>query len=471
MKPFDSFVVLAEMRTGSNLLETTLNLFEGVTCHGELFNPAFINKPGTDEYLGVSFAQRNDEPERLLHAVRAQGGLTGFRLFHDHDPRIRAHVLDDPRCAKIVLTRNPLESYVSRKIAAATDQWKLHNVARLRSAQVAFEADEFEAHVQRHQDVQLAIQHDLQTSGQSAFYIGYDDLNDVAVLNGLAQWLGIAARIEAPSRTLKKQNPEPIEQKLTNPEVLAPALARIDWTGLGRTPNFEPRRPPMLGPCHAGTQTPLMFMPLRSAPEDGPIRWLAALDGVAPSDLHSGFDLARLREWRRANPGHRSFTVLRHPLLRAHAAFCRRVLSGETKPVREHLDRLYGIALPDAPVQLEPDAHRTAFLAFLRFVRASLSGQTALQPWPFWASQSALLEGLAQVGPPDHLLREDDLARDLPWLAGMVGHGSAPAWQPEPGPGPLLPTDVEVIEAAREAYHRDYEQFGFGDLPMPPAAT
>ena len=39
---FTSFVVLAEMRTGSNFLEANLNALEGVTCHGEAFNPHFI---------------------------------------------------------------------------------------------------------------------------------------------------------------------------------------------------------------------------------------------------------------------------------------------------------------------------------------------------------------------------------------------------------------------------------------------
>lgn len=460
MACFETFVVLAEMRTGSNLLETTLNEFAGVICHGELFNPAFINKPNTEEYLGITFAGREADPFALLAAIRAQGGLTGFRLFHDHDPRIRAHVLADRACAKIVLTRNPLESYVSRKIAAGTGQWKLHNVAKLKTAQVAFDADEFQAHLDTLQSVQLDILRALQTSGQSAFYIGYDDLNDVDVLNGLAQWLGIKARIDAPSRKLKKQNPEPVEAKLTNPEALAPALARLDRFDLGRTPNFEPRRAPMLPACHAGAQTPLLFMPLRGAPEAAVLDWLAALDGAAPDALKAGFDAARLRDWKRANPGHRSFTVLRHPLHRAWEAFTRRILSGEVKPVREHLTRLYDIDLGAAAQK--PENRRAAFLAYLRFIRASLSGQTGLQPWPFWASQAALLDAFSQIAPPDYLLREDDLSADLSWLAARMGHSAAPRWQPEDIAMP--PLDSEIQTAAREAYWRDYEQFGFSDL-------
>ncbi|MCC5971289.1 MAG: nodulation protein NodH [Pararhodobacter sp.] len=462
MTRFDSFVVLAEMRTGSNLLETTLNQFDGVTCHGELFNPVFINKPGTDAYLGVTFAMREGDPFALLAAIRAPGGMTGFRLFHDHDPRIRDHVLTDPACAKIILTRNPLDSYVSRKIAAGTGQWKLHNVSKLKTAQAMFDADEFEAHLSILQSAQLQIQHVLQTTGQSAFYIGYDDLNDTRVLNGLAAWLGVKGRIDAPSRMLKKQNPEPIEAKLVNPQALAPGLARLDRFDLGRTPNFEPRRAPMLGACHAGAQTPLLFLPLRGAPEGEVLHWMAALDGGAASDLRRDFTAASLRDWKRANPGFRAFTVLRHPLRRAWWAFNRRVLTGDAKPVVEHLVRLYGVSFPDDPQHLSPDEKRAAFLAYLRFVRASLSGQTGLQPWPFWASQAALLDGFGQIAPPDLILREAELATDLPRLAAQMGHPAPPSWQNADDIAP--PVDPEIEAAAQEAYWRDYDQFGFDAL-------
>lgn len=465
MRRFDSFVVLGEMRTGSNLLETQLNEFAGVTCHGELFNPVFINKPGTAEYLGVTFAEREADPHTLLAAVRAGGGLTGFRLFSDHDPRVRDHVLADPACAKIVLTRNPLDSYVSRKIAAATDQWKLHNVAKQKSARVTFVLAEFERHLQALQDAQQDILHRLQISGQSAFYIGYDDLLDIQVLNGLAAWLGIEARINAPSRSLKKQNPGPLAEKLTNPEALEAGLARIDRFDLGRTPNFEPRRGPMLDVAHGGLHTPLLFLPLRGGPEGGVIRWLAALDGVAPADLPARFDPAGLSAWRQAHPGHRAFSVLRHPLVRAHRAFCQRVLSGEVKPVREHLLRLYGVDLPEKAAPLPPQAHRDAFAAYLRFCRASLSAQAGLQPWPFWASQSALLQGMCEAAVPDMVLREEDLATALPALARAAGAGTVPPWEDEPPVAVPLPVDDEILALCREAYWRDYEAFGFADLP------
>ncbi len=110
MSHFDSFVIFAEMRTGSNLLEASLNALPGVACHGEAFNPVLIGYPNRTELLGVSMAARDADTSALLQRIGAAEGLNGFRYFHDHDPRVLETLLNDRRCAKIILTRNPIES-------------------------------------------------------------------------------------------------------------------------------------------------------------------------------------------------------------------------------------------------------------------------------------------------------------------------------------------------------------------------
>lgn len=98
---FTSFVMFAGMRTGSNFLEASLNAFEGVTCHGEVFNPLFMGKRNCESLFGHDLAAREADPLAVLASMRAETeGLSGFRCFHDHDARVIEHVLNDPTCGK-----------------------------------------------------------------------------------------------------------------------------------------------------------------------------------------------------------------------------------------------------------------------------------------------------------------------------------------------------------------------------------
>jgi hypothetical protein len=144
------------MRTGSNFLEANLNALPGVLSYGEVFNPHFIGKKDATELFGITLADREANPKPLLRKLRSETeGLSGFRFFHDHDPRVLDLVLADSGCAKIILTRNPVDSYVSWQIARTTGQWKLTDAKRLKSAKARFEADGFRDHLAAAQDFQL----------------------------------------------------------------------------------------------------------------------------------------------------------------------------------------------------------------------------------------------------------------------------------------------------------------------------
>lgn len=452
--------MFAEMRTGSNFLEANLNAMPGLHCHGEVFNPHFIGKKDQTDYLGVDLATRDGDPLILLRRLRdTTDGLAGFRYFHDHDPRILQAVMDDPACAKIILTRNPVESYVSWKIAQETGQWKLTNPKNLKSGKARFDAAEFESHLAQLQSFQVDLLHALQTSGQTAFYLDYEDISDVGVLNGLARFLGVEARLDAPDGTLKKQNPEDLADKVVNLAEMDAALARLDRFNLARTPNFEPRRSAAIPSFVASREAPLLFMPVRGGPSEAVGAWLAGFGG-----LDRDFVQKSLRQWKRGNPGHRSFTVLRHPLARAHVCFQQQILSGAMPEVRSLLARVHKIDMPK-PGQPYTDtaAHRDGFLAFLRFLKRNLGGQTAVRVGAHWASQTAVVQGFAQFQGPDAVLREDRLAEGLAWLCAEVGTPARPAPAAEADALLARIADDEVQAAARDAYARDYMGFGFDD--------
>jgi LPS sulfotransferase NodH len=471
-QPFDYFIVFAEMRTGSNFLEANINAFPGLTCHGEAFNPHFIGYPNKEDILGISLADRDQNPGKLLAAIKEDASaLGGFRFFHDHDPRILESSLADPRCAKIILTRNPLDSYVSWKIAQATGQWKLTDVRRRKDSQVTFDGAEFAKHVAKLQAFQIFLLNTLQKSGQTAFYVAYEDLQDVEVMNGLARYLGQTDSLEALDSKLKRQNPSPMSEKVANFAAIPEALKELDQFNLARTPNFEPRRGAAVPTYVGAVETGLMYLPIPAGPGDEISEWLAALDGVATDDLVTNMNQRVLRQWKRKHPGHRSFSIVRHPVERAHHAFCSRILStgpGSFAKIRRTLRNRYDLSVPeDMPSEAyDIESHQRAFLQFLEFVKANLAGQTAIRQDAHWCSQASILTGFAKFALPDVIVRESELNPSLKGLKSQVGCVSDALPKQATGASPFALSEVynaEIEALARDVYQRDYVTFGFED--------
>ncbi|MCV2867352.1 nodulation protein NodH [Defluviimonas sp. WL0002] len=457
--PFDSFVILAAMRTGSNLLEESLNAVPGLFSHGEAFNPSFVGGPKKDELLGMTLQEREADPGLMLDRIAAAEGLNGFRYFPDHDPRVLERFMRDRRCAKVVLTRNPLESYVSLKIARKTGQWKLGRARDRKDERILFDPQEFEGHLEALQGFQLTVLRLLQGTGQTAFYLDYEDVRDEDVLTGLVTFLGVPVGAVKPSAKLIKQNPSDMAELVANHDEMQAALSRLDRFNLSRTPNFEPRRGPGVPGFIAARDLPVLFMPVRGGPSERVTAWMSKL----PGGLQGDFTQKTLRDWMRAHPGHRSFTVLSHPVVRAHRVFSELMGNVGAADFRDYLKRAHGLALPrpDRSGAISAQERRRAFLGFLAFFRASLVGQASVRPDPAWSSQSALVSGFSQFAPPDLIAREDELAEALAHLVSRLGL-PMPDLPPPPAETALAEIyDAEVEKAARAAYQRDYLVFGF----------
>lgn len=271
---------------------------------------------------------------------------------------------------------------------------------------------------------------------------------------------------------LKRQNPEPLADKLLNPEAVADGIARLDPFELGRLPGMEPRRGAMLWAWRTAARAPLLYAPVLGGPDRAIAKWMAAADGVATSALGRDLTQQALGAWLDAHPRRIVFSVLPHPLVRAHAVFQRQVVQGERHAIRKFLARVHDVHLPEpAPgVSLEPGLHRAAFLAYLHFVRANLAGQTSIAVLAPWASQTANLQGIASACLPDRLLREESLEHDLEQIAGALGltipEASGRTCAAHAALSAIL--DPEIQAAARAAYAIDYRVLGFGDW-VPPA--
>lgn len=456
---FSSFVILAGMRTGSNLLEATLNAVKGVTCFGEAFNPYMMGWPDKDELLGVTRAEREADPTGFLARLQDRPGhLPGFRYFHDHDPRVFDAIIGNPRCAKIVLTRNPLDSHVSTVLARETNQWKLNETETPIPAAITYDGPEFRRMLAEHEEFHLRIMQGLQRTGQAAFWLGYDDLRDPGVMTGLLHWLGRTdLETVTPANDQVPQNPRELAGKVRNFDQMQHDLQQLDPFQLHRIPSFEPRRGPAV-PGFRASDRGLVFMPVRGGPTEPVEGWMRALGPVSGDFTQSG-----LRQWKRDHPGHRSFSVLRHPLYRAWEAFLH-LLAGARPELRQLMRDIHRVPLPDDASlgDMSDDDSARLFLDFLRFLRRNLNGQTTLPTHPGWASQTEVLAGFARFSVPDMIIREDRMAEDLAMLAKTAGIDDAPDL-PRPEAQPDFLHDPKLIAAARAAYIRDYVSFGFAD--------
>lgn len=464
---FDYFVILAGMRTGSNLLEEHLSAIPGLTSYGEMFNPHFFGSPGQESLFGLSLAARDDNPlKAVAEMCREATGLPGFRLFYDHDPRVIDHVLADQRAAKVVLSRRPLDSYVSLKIARKTGKWWASDMAKAAPAKVTFDAEEYSEFLTTLSEFDLRIRHALQTTGQTAFHISYSDLSDADVIAGLGRYLGNDGQPDPSKVKARVQNPTPVTGRLENPEEAERALLALSVPDLGYLPSYEPDRGPGLRLFHASTVVPLLYMPIRGAGRDVVPEWLASI-----GEVESGMNQKEARRWMRLNPKHRSFTVLRHPLPRAYDAFCRFILPAGVEPyadIRDALISRYGVPLPDetAGKDWALEDQRAAFLGFLDFLVGNLGGQTPVRVDNTWASQFTLLEAIARFKVPDRVVREETLRSELSDLVTSIGNFDVPKLQaPESRSEPFALGHVQtadIDEACEKAYRRDFLFFGYG---------
>lgn len=466
-RSFKSFVVFADMRTGSNLLEANLNALDGVQCIGEVFNATFVGYPNRRSLHDISMAERDADPHRLLKILtRHTKDLVGFRYFHDHDPRILDTLLEDEDCAKIVLSRSPIESYVSLKIAQQTGQWKLTHIAKRKSVKILFDPSEYKSFADELSAYYAHIRRALQVTGQAGFFIDYRDLTEIDVINGLAKFLGVPSRLEKTDQKLKVQNPEPLAAKVANPQVMHQALAADHEDILSRLPDHEPPRQAAVPTYITAASAPLLFLPIQGGPTGVIRQWMADLDGTGPAALHQGMSQKQLRQWKRSQGEHRSFTVLRHPALRAYHVFCKYILPEDVPQAyaraRRVLQGSHGVEFPQNPTDIL--LKRAAFKKFLDFLHANLSGQTNIRVDGAWCTQAQTLQGFGTLVPPDFVFREANLTRDLAFLADCVGDGRSCRPIPEiwkAGDDFDEIYDEEIETKVATAYRRDYVLFGF----------
>ncbi|GLQ35502.1 hypothetical protein GCM10007939_17850 [Amylibacter marinus] len=484
---FRYYVLLGNMRTGSNLFERTMQSFDGFTCHGELFNPHFVGYPIKESLFDMTVEQREQNPVALIEEMIALDAdvLPGFRLFTGHDPRILDHVLQDPRCAKIILTRNPMDSYVSHKIAKATDQWKLGDLHRRRTQKVEFDFDEFQLFLGKRRENADYIHSVLQTTGQAAFHISYDDLSEISVFNGLAKFLGSDEEIKNFGIRGSRQNPEPLSEKVSNYDQLCADVRQLNIFEPEIAPYLEPRHSPSSKRIQVANSMPLMYLPLHESRSDPISGWMASLerDGALP---RSGLAGAEVNKWLNSHTDKWVFTCLQHPVERAYDSFCNLLLFKGTKGmnwVRNMMINFYQMDLPDPKLRLgvstedliasgySLEKHARNFKKFIPFLAGNLRNQTRAPALPAWGSQSVWIDSYARWCQPHMIIPPHRLKECQTWIEQMfeLTPLADNPYQVAAHNFPLADvysTDIERL--TRRAYAIDYQKYGILDWPGRP---
>ena len=219
------------MRTGSNLLNSKLNQYPGLVCHGEVFNPAFVGL--SPEYLGRFGVEREDtairdrDPESFLTQILdLDAEAAGLHMFPGHNQAILKKLLEDPDVKKICLRRSVFHSFVSLLVARKTDVWRVTNNGKplplsVEDKQVIFRPDEFEVYRSQIDGFWKLVFRQLAKTQQTHFDIWYRETSDVARLNQLASFLGVASRKNGFVDILAKQNPEPLMEIVQNWQEMA----------------------------------------------------------------------------------------------------------------------------------------------------------------------------------------------------------------------------------------------------------
>lgn len=242
-RPYQPFFLVAAARTGSNLLVDYLNQLAGVQCFSEILNWRSPIAPR----LRTSPEGAILHVKRWLQTVRTP--QRGCKLFFNHLQDFRlsiAHVdAAFPSAKYIVLYREALaEQFVSLQLARLTQQWLLLPGEQQKQVPVIVDPTELRRFCQSvRQEYQEVLTH--RAIRERSIVLSYEELTEdpVGCLRDQVCSLLEVPAVE-PQATLRKQNPQPLSQRVANySEIAAFVLSPLSRQryGLPRRRQFQRR--------------------------------------------------------------------------------------------------------------------------------------------------------------------------------------------------------------------------------------
>jgi hypothetical protein len=227
-----TFAIIGMMRSGSNLLERTLDTLADVCCHGELFNGQIIGFRHTQSesfggYAKNELRRRNADLPRFFSSVlqNSEEPVVGYRVFADHNRDALINTMNDPRIKKIVLRRNYLQAFISNRLAAETGQWiVLHPNTQKQFQKMRFDIDEFSKYMAFNCGFYDEVFWLLNRTKQDFFCVDYNELTRLQKMNEVAEFIGSQHRFSQIPRTILRQLTPQLREKVENFDEMVASL-------------------------------------------------------------------------------------------------------------------------------------------------------------------------------------------------------------------------------------------------------
>jgi hypothetical protein len=246
----EGFVIYGSMRTGSNYLVSLLNQLPGIICHGEAFNPAFVEiSQDYSHKLGLKRSDHTARDADLWNFYRRilqppPGGLLcGFKLFARHSPPVMKATLGNPNVLKILLTRDPLSTFISLCQAEASGVWMIRDVdtdklttqRKKSDMPIEFNGPRFMRFAAKMEAFHRRVETAARSSRSRLLVLDYTALNEPNTLLNLASFLGTTVGSIAEEKLLKKQNLSSVHDKVINLEEM---IAFLEANRLTESPIY-----------------------------------------------------------------------------------------------------------------------------------------------------------------------------------------------------------------------------------------
>ncbi|WP_426038247.1 hypothetical protein [Cypionkella sp. TWP1-2-1b2] len=239
------FLILTQARSGSYHLAALLNSAPDITCFGEIFkeNALELPKPQLAK-LGLTnrdMAARDADPIGLLNRLRkdteAEGAIFGFKDFLPNLNRVKlfGKLGHSKNWQKIILLRNPIERYISRRRASETGVFVVKHgdavTPDLLHAKIRFDADSFGQFLNNHMRFVEVAQSLHQKHGDAAVFTAlYEKLSDPQHLHDILKFVGSKASADQLTSDHVKQYEKPLSEGVENWDDLLTYLRENDLT-------------------------------------------------------------------------------------------------------------------------------------------------------------------------------------------------------------------------------------------------